>query len=113
MCCEQAPCSCREAAATQRSAWPGSSDLAPNATAGLRIRPSIVWTCGRPCSRGCKALRASPSCNPAIEKGMMTRLWTWTGIDFGYRDGDELWSHDGRHVGRFYGDQVYAPDGSY
>lgn len=44
---------------------------------------------------------------------MTTHLWTWTGIDFGYRDGDELWCHDGRHVGRFHGDEVYAPDGSY
>jgi len=28
-------------------------------------------------------------------------LWTWGGSDFGYRDGDELWTYDGRHVGRF------------
>ena len=48
-----------------------------------------------------------------VEQGMTTRLWTWTGIDFGYREGDELWSHDGRHVGHFHGDVVYAPDGSY
>ena len=31
----------------------------------------------------------------------------------GYRDGDELWTHDGRQVGRFYEDQIHGPDGRY
>ncbi|HME21254.1 MAG TPA: hypothetical protein VKI44_07860 [Acetobacteraceae bacterium] len=44
---------------------------------------------------------------------MGTHLWTWSGQDFGDRDGDELWTYDGRHVGRFHGKDVYAPDGRY
>lgn len=44
----------------------------------------------------------------------MQWVWTWGGQCFGYRDGDHLWTHDGRHVGRFDGDQVYGRgDGSY
>lgn len=43
----------------------------------------------------------------------MTWLWTWGGICFGYRDGDILRTHDGRHVGQFQNDEVYAPDGQY
>jgi len=34
----------------------------------------------------------------------MQWLWTWGGASFGYKDGDDLWTHDGRHVGRFHGD---------
>jgi hypothetical protein len=40
-------------------------------------------------------------------------LWTWCGIYFGCRDGDELWAHSGHHVGRFYGSEIYGPDGHY
>lgn len=40
-------------------------------------------------------------------------LWTWSGVYFGYREGDNLWSHGGRLVGRFYGDEVYGSDGAY
>lgn len=32
---------------------------------------------------------------------------------FGYRENDNLWTHDGRHVGRFYNDEVYGSDGRY
>jgi hypothetical protein len=42
-----------------------------------------------------------------------THLWTWSGKDFGDRDGDELWTYDGRHVGHFHGHQVFASDGRY
>lgn len=38
--------------------------------------------------------------------------WTWSGKCFGYRDGDDLWTHDGRHVGR-YRHEVYGADGLY
>ncbi len=41
------------------------------------------------------------------------RLWTWRGTWFGYREGRELWTHDGRHVGRFVDDMVYGPSGRY
>lgn len=43
----------------------------------------------------------------------MNWLWTWGGVCFGYRDGDNLWTHDGRHVGRFVGSEVYASNGVY
>ena len=32
---------------------------------------------------------------------------------FGYREGDELWTYDGRHVGHFNGDDLFASDGRY
>ena len=44
---------------------------------------------------------------------MTTHLWTWSGKDFGDRDGDELWTFDGRHIGHFHGDNVFAADGGY
>ena len=43
----------------------------------------------------------------------MEALWTWGGKFFGHRDGIDLWTHDGRHVGRFYDDEVYGPNGQY
>lgn len=43
----------------------------------------------------------------------MVWLWTWGGKSFGYRDGDELFTHDGRHVGRFYGDDIHDRHGVY
>jgi hypothetical protein len=44
---------------------------------------------------------------------MTTHLWTWSGKDFGDRNGDELWTYDGRHVGRFHGRNVFASNGRY
>jgi hypothetical protein len=32
---------------------------------------------------------------------------------FGYRDGDNLWTHDGRHAGRFVRNEVYDRNGAY
>lgn len=43
----------------------------------------------------------------------MDWLWTWSGRCFGYRDGDDLRTYGGKHVGRFADDDVYGPDGSY
>ena len=43
----------------------------------------------------------------------MEWLWTWSGKCFGYRDKDNLWTHDGRHVGRFYGEEIYGSNGVY
>lgn len=41
-------------------------------------------------------------------------LWTWSGEYFGFREGAELWTYDGRHVGRFRRDaEVFRPDGLY
>lgn len=43
----------------------------------------------------------------------MQWLWTWGGQCFGYRDGDDLRTYDGRHVGKFRGDTVYDRHGNY
>jgi hypothetical protein len=43
----------------------------------------------------------------------MEWLWTWGGTSFGYRDGDNLWTYDGRHAGRFREDEVYGSGGEY
>jgi hypothetical protein len=40
-------------------------------------------------------------------------LWTWSGVCFGYRRGDSLFTCDGIEVGRFSGAEVYGPDGRY
>jgi DNA-binding response OmpR family regulator len=40
-------------------------------------------------------------------------LWTWSGDYFGFRDGQNLWTREGRHVGRFRRDEVFRPDGLY
>jgi hypothetical protein len=32
---------------------------------------------------------------------------------FGYRSGDSLFTHDGKEVGRFHGDEIYRRDGRY
>ena len=43
----------------------------------------------------------------------MNWLWTWRGSSFGYHETGELWTYDGRHVGRFRGKEVYNPAGLY
>ena len=43
----------------------------------------------------------------------MDWLWTWGGTSFGYRDEDQLRTHDGRHVGRFIEEEIYGVDGQY
>ena len=46
----------------------------------------------------------------------MNWVWTWGGRCFGYMDGDDLWTHDGRHVGRVSKDregEIYGPNGRY
>jgi hypothetical protein len=43
----------------------------------------------------------------------MEELRTWSGKFFGYRDGDDLWTHTGLHVAQFEGGYLYGPDGSY
>ena len=43
----------------------------------------------------------------------MDWLWTHGGRYFGYRADDEFRTYDGRHAGRFEGDDVYGPAGSY
>ena len=41
-------------------------------------------------------------------------LWTWSGEYFGFREGVDLWTYDGRHVGRFRrGSEIFRPDGMY
>ncbi len=43
----------------------------------------------------------------------MDWLWTWGGKFFGYKDGLDLWTYTGQHVGKFYVNEVYAEDGQY
>lgn len=43
----------------------------------------------------------------------MERMYTWGGRSFGYKDGGNLWTYSGKHVGRFHDDEVYGPDGRY
>jgi len=43
----------------------------------------------------------------------MEWMWTWGGISFGYREGDNLWTHYGQHVGHFHDDEIYGPHGYY
>lgn len=43
----------------------------------------------------------------------MKWLWTWGGRCFGYKDEDNLWTHDGKHVGKFHGDEVFDKNGFY
>lgn len=43
----------------------------------------------------------------------MTHVWTWGGKYFGFREGDDLWTHTGIHVGRFNAEDVCDKTGSY
>ena len=43
----------------------------------------------------------------------MERMFTWSGRSFGYKDGENLWTYSGKHVGKFHGDEVYGPDARY
>jgi hypothetical protein len=52
-------------------------------------------------------------CAERIWAAEMLWLRTWTGKPFGFRDGDDLWTERGRHVGVFYDREVYGPDGRY
>lgn len=40
-------------------------------------------------------------------------LWSWGGKCVGYKDGDNLWGYDGHNIGKFYGIEIYSPDGCY
>jgi hypothetical protein len=43
----------------------------------------------------------------------MEWLWTWGGTCFGYRVDNQLWTHDGKHVGNFQGDEIFGSNGRY
>lgn len=43
----------------------------------------------------------------------MQWYWTWSGKSFGYRNYDDLYTHDGKHVGKFYDNDIYDSNGSY
>ena len=43
----------------------------------------------------------------------MEMMFTWRGRSFGYKDGENLWTYSGKHVGRFHCDEVYGSDGRY
>jgi hypothetical protein len=43
----------------------------------------------------------------------MTHVWTWGGVYFGYFDGDDLWTHDGKHAARRHGNDLFNSRGRY
>lgn len=43
----------------------------------------------------------------------MRFLWTWSGNFFGYRTNNSLITHAGRHIGKFYGNEIYDVKGRY
>jgi hypothetical protein len=44
----------------------------------------------------------------------MKWVWAWGGTFFGYIDGKDLWTHDGKHIGKLQEDEIiYGPDGHY
>lgn len=43
----------------------------------------------------------------------MNRFWTWSGLAFGYQKDNCLYTYDGKHIGKFYGDEIYDRDGKY
>jgi hypothetical protein len=45
--------------------------------------------------------------------GANKSLYTWSGVHFGYRMKDSLFTHHGAQVGNFVGEEVYGPDGVY
>jgi hypothetical protein len=40
-------------------------------------------------------------------------FWTWRGVSFGYRKGDQFFTYCGVQAGKFYDDDVYGADGKY
>jgi len=40
-------------------------------------------------------------------------MWTWSGVHFGYRRRNSLFTYDGIEVGRFSGAEIYGADGRY
>ena len=42
-----------------------------------------------------------------------TWIWTWGGKCFGYREGDSLFTYEGKEAGRFVGAEIYGVDGRY
>lgn len=43
----------------------------------------------------------------------MQWLWTWGGKSFGYRDNDNLFTHFGKHIGKFSANEIYDVRGKY
>lgn len=43
----------------------------------------------------------------------MQWLWTWGGKSFGYRQNDNLFTHFGKHIGKFYENEIYDARGKY
>lgn len=43
----------------------------------------------------------------------MKNVWTWGGEYFGYIIERNLFTVDGKNVGRFFDNEIYAPNGSY
>lgn len=43
----------------------------------------------------------------------MKWVWTWGGICFGYLEGENLWTIEGKHVGKLRRDVIFGADGHY
>jgi hypothetical protein len=43
----------------------------------------------------------------------MNWVGTWSSKRFGYMDGEDLWTHDGRHVGKLRNRDDYGTEGRY
>ncbi|MXZ54915.1 MAG: hypothetical protein F4227_02740 [Gammaproteobacteria bacterium] len=43
----------------------------------------------------------------------MTHYWTWRGTYFGYRRDNCLFTHKGKCIGHFSGEEIYGRDGRY
>ncbi|MGV1046845.1 4-fold beta flower protein [Limnohabitans sp.] len=43
----------------------------------------------------------------------MKWVWTWGGEFFGYFEGDNLWTYDGKHIGKIQNGLIYDKNGRY
>jgi hypothetical protein len=49
----------------------------------------------------------------AVVQSERVWLWSWSGVCFGYRRANSLYTHDGQEIGRFSGAEVYGATGRY
>ncbi|MGC9404344.1 4-fold beta flower protein [Vibrio genomosp. F10] len=43
----------------------------------------------------------------------MKSVWTWGGKSFGYIDGEDLWTNQGKHIAKLVEGEIYGPEGQY
>ena len=66
-------------------------------------------------SRGYGVTSENRSIRDHVKDGKDLHLFEMLGKGncFGYRYGDNLWTQDGSHIGKFYADEVYDSNGKY